>query len=52
MLGRLRMSVQECKEAYIALSQSVFTPNNLLERALEAYWLGPKIQDCTARKSH
>ena len=27
MLGRLRMSLQECDTAYILLSQQIFTPN-------------------------
>ena len=27
MLGRLRMSLQECENAYIMLSEKIFTPN-------------------------
>lgn len=44
MLGRLRMSIKECKKAYMTLSQRSFTPKNLITRAVQFPGLGPKFK--------
>jgi len=44
MLGRLRMSLDKCKEAYMNLSQRAFTPKNIISRAVGSPGLGPKFK--------
>jgi hypothetical protein len=38
------MSLRDCKEAYIKLSERVFTPVNLIQRVVEWGGLGPKFE--------
>ncbi|KAI0886641.1 phospholipase [Annulohypoxylon maeteangense] len=44
MLGRLRMSVAECKNAYIGLANKAFTPVNLLQNISAKASLGPRFR--------
>jgi hypothetical protein len=44
MLGRLKMSLKDCKNAYIRLSESVFTPVNIIQHVVGFPHLGPKFQ--------
>lgn len=44
MLGRLRMPIQKCKEAYLNLATEAFTPKNFVSRAMGASKLGPKYK--------
>lgn len=44
MLGRLRMSVADCMQVYINLSEKAFTKKNLFDRAKGKVTLGPKFK--------
>lgn len=44
MLGRLRMPLSKCKEAYMNLSRRAFTPKNLISRIVTTPGLGPKFK--------
>ena len=44
MLGRLRMPLQKCKDAYMDLSKRAFTPKNIISRIVESPGLGPKFK--------
>lgn len=45
MLGRLRMSIKDCIQAYKDLSEKVFTKRNLVSRAVAKGTLGPKFDE-------
>jgi hypothetical protein len=44
MLGRLRMSISDCKEAYTKLSKQAFTKKNVITRGLEKVRVGPQFE--------
>jgi hypothetical protein len=44
MLGRLRMPLDKCKEAYMKLSERAFTPKTMFSRAIGGPFLGPKFE--------
>jgi hypothetical protein len=44
MLGRLRMPLDKCKEAYMNLSQRAFTPKNMFSGAAGGPFLGPRFE--------
>jgi hypothetical protein len=44
MLGRLRMSVKDCKAAYINLSERAFTKKNFLGRVTGKFTVGPRFE--------
>ncbi|KAI1178341.1 acyl transferase/acyl hydrolase/lysophospholipase [Nemania sp. FL0916] len=44
MLGRLRMSVEDCKEAYMSLGRRAFTPVNFVKRITGKATVGPQFQ--------
>jgi hypothetical protein len=44
MLGRLRMSLTDCKEAYMTLSRQAFTPKNIITRTVQLPGLSPKFK--------
>jgi hypothetical protein len=45
MLGRLHMSLEQCKKAYIELSERVFTPRHLITRlGSGSPFFGPRFQ--------
>lgn len=44
MLGRVRMSIRDCKEAYINLAERAFTEKNLFSGAISKVKAGSKFQ--------
>lgn len=44
MLGRLRMSVADCKKAYMELKEEAFTPNNLVPKIPGTTAVGPQFK--------
>jgi hypothetical protein len=44
MLGRLRMSIEECKKAYMDLSEEAFTKKNIISQAKEKLMVGPQFK--------
>ncbi|PMD43710.1 FabD/lysophospholipase-like protein [Hyaloscypha variabilis F] len=44
MLGRLRMPLDKCKEAYMNLSQRAFTPKNIVSKTIGGPFVGPKFK--------
>jgi hypothetical protein len=44
MLGRLRMSIEECKKAYMDLSVETFTKKNIISQAVEMVTVGPRFK--------
>lgn len=44
MLGRLRMSVEQCKKAYINLAEDAFTKKNLISQIKEKASIGPQFK--------
>lgn len=44
MLGRLRMSIAECKQAYMDLAEEAFTPKNFFMQKVATATVGPKFQ--------
>jgi hypothetical protein len=44
MLGRLRMSIKDCKAAYMRLAERAFTEESLLHRARNTVSVGPRFQ--------
>jgi hypothetical protein len=56
MLGRLRMSIDQCEEAYLQLSEEIFTPQranaNVLGKAYDFVNADGKFFDAVARGQH
>jgi hypothetical protein len=44
MLGRLRMSIKDCKVAYINLSERTLTKKSFITQAKEKLLVGPKFR--------
>lgn len=44
MLGRLRLSIEECKNAYTNLARNAFTPKNWASSTAAKVTLGPKFK--------
>jgi hypothetical protein len=44
MLGRLRMSIADCKAAYKDLAEEAFTPKNFIMQLKEKVAVGPKFK--------
>ncbi|KAH8911269.1 hypothetical protein BR93DRAFT_965075 [Coniochaeta sp. PMI_546] len=44
MLGRLKMSISDCKEAYLKFSEQAFTSKNLIAKARGKLSVGPRFE--------
>jgi hypothetical protein len=44
MLGRLRMTIENCKKAYIGLAEEAFTLKNSVARAYNKSTMGPQFK--------
>lgn len=44
MLGRLRMSIADCKKAYMDLAEEAFTPKNFIGQLIGKVAVGPEFE--------
>jgi hypothetical protein len=51
MLGRLRLSIEACKKAYIDLAKKAFTPKNWASSAVATVTLGAKFKTAPLEES-